>query len=149
MVHKTTRFYDERLSAPRPTHKMGDHPLSAVRDFLFNIFAVTLQIGGRSSVRNLRAGHGVLTGTSLSWKRSVLKGINTNEAVINTFKAYLSRDAPTILTFNNCTLCPHYIYVFCIYLRTNSDLCLLQYKLVGFHNRDEKCLQRGTDWAFK
>ena len=34
---------------------------------------------------------------------------------------------------------------FCIYLRTNSDLCHLQYKLIGFYNRDEKCLQRGTD----
>jgi hypothetical protein len=38
--------------------------------------------------------------------------------------------------------------VFCIYPRTNSDLCHLQYKLIGFYNRDEKCLQRGTDWAF-
>jgi len=65
------------------------------------------------------------------------------------FKAYLSRDAPTGLTFNNCTLCPHCIYMFCIYLRTNSDLCHLQHKLTGFYNRDEKCLQRGTDWAFK
>jgi hypothetical protein len=36
--------------------------------------------------------------------------------------------------------------VFCIYLRTNSDLCHLQHKLIGFYNRDEKCLQRGTDW---
>ena len=53
------------------------------------------------------------------------------------------------LTFNNCTLRPHYIYVFCIYLRTNSDLCHLQHKLIGFYNRDEKCLQRGTDWGFK
>jgi len=35
------------------------------------------------------------------------------------------------------------------YLRTNSDLCHLQYKLIGFYNRDEKCLQRGTDWVFK
>jgi len=50
---------------------------------------------------------------------------------------------------NNCTLCPHYIYVFCIYLRTNSDLCHLQHKLIGLCNRDEKCLQRGTDWGFK
>jgi hypothetical protein len=25
--------------------------------------------------------------------------------------------------FNNCTLYPHCICVFCIYLRTNSDLC--------------------------
>ena len=39
--------------------------------------------------------------------------------------------------------------MFCIYLRTNSDLCHLQHKLVGFYNRDEKCLQRGTDWFFK
>ena len=40
------------------------------------------------------------------------------------------------------------LYVFCIYLRTNSDLCRLQHKLMGFYNRDEKCLQRGTDWVF-
>jgi hypothetical protein len=31
----------------------------------------------------------------------------------------------------------------------NSDLCHLQHKLIGFYNRDEKCLQRGTDWVFK
>jgi len=37
----------------------------------------------------------------------------------------------------------------CIYLRTNGDLCHLQHKLIGFYNRDEKCLQRGTDWVFK
>jgi len=42
----------------------------------------------------------------------------------------------------------HCIYVFCIYLRTNSDLCHLQHKLIGFYNRDEKCLLRGTDWVF-
>jgi len=41
------------------------------------------------------------------------------------------------LTFNNCTLCLHSSYVFCIYLRTNSDLCHLQHKLIGFYNRDE------------
>jgi hypothetical protein len=37
----------------------------------------------------------------------------------------------------------------CIYLKTNSDLCHLQHKLIGFYNRDEKSLQRGTDWVFK
>jgi len=47
------------------------------------------------------------------------------------------------------TLCPHCIYVFYIYLRTNSDLYHLQHKLIGFYNWDEKCLQRGTDWIFK
>ena len=39
--------------------------------------------------------------------------------------------------------------MFCIYLRTNSDLCHLQHKLIGFYNPDEKCLQRGTDWVFR
>jgi hypothetical protein len=29
------------LLAPRPTPKLEDHPLSAVRDCLFNIFAAT------------------------------------------------------------------------------------------------------------
>jgi len=38
--------------------------------------------------------------------------------------------------------------MFCIYLRTNSDLCHLQHKLIGFYNPDEKCLQRSTDWVF-
>jgi hypothetical protein len=61
------------------------------------------------------------------------------------FRAYWLRDAPTSLTFNNCTLCP----LFCIYLRTNSNLCHLQHKLIGFYNRDEKCLLRGMDWVFK
>ena len=59
-------FYGEELLAPRPTPKLGDHPLSSVRDCLFNIFAATLHIGGRSSIRNLRTGHAVVTGTHLS-----------------------------------------------------------------------------------
>ena len=53
------------------------------------------------------------------------------------------------LTFNNFTLCPHRIYLLCIYLRTNSNLCHLHDKLIGFYNRDEKCLQRGKDWVFR
>jgi len=64
-------------------------------------------------------------------------------------KAYWLRHATTSLTFNNCTLCPYYIDVFCIYLRTNGDSCNLQHKMIGFYNRDEKCLLRGTDWVFK
>ena len=52
------------------------------------------------------------------------------------------------LTFNSCTLCPQFKR-FCIYLRTNSDLCHLEHKLIGFYNRDEMCLQGGMDWIFK
>jgi hypothetical protein len=51
--------------------------------------------------------------------------------------------------FNNYTLCQHCIYVFGICRRTNCDLSHLQHKLIGFYKRDEKCLQRGTDWVFK
>ena len=46
------RFYGEELT-PRPTPKLEDHPLSAVRNCLFNIFAGAVHIGGRSSIRNL------------------------------------------------------------------------------------------------
>jgi len=41
----------------------------------------------------------------------------------------------------------HTVFVFCIYLRTNSDWCHLQHKLIGFYIRDEKCLLRSTDWV--
>jgi hypothetical protein len=37
-------FYGEELLAPRPTPKQEDHPLSVVRDYLFNVFAATLHI---------------------------------------------------------------------------------------------------------
>jgi hypothetical protein len=46
----------------------------------------------------------------------------------------------------------HQLYalpLFCIYLRTNSDLCHLHHTLIGFYNREGKCLQRSTDWVFK
>jgi len=60
-------FYSEKLLALRPTTKLEDRPLSEVRDCLFNIFAATLHIGRRSSIRNLRTRHAVMTRTHLSW----------------------------------------------------------------------------------
>jgi len=65
MFRNMIRFYDEELFALRPTPKLEDHLLSAVRDCLFNVFAATLHIGGRSSIRNLRTRHGVVTRTHL------------------------------------------------------------------------------------
>jgi hypothetical protein len=59
----TWMFYREGLLAPHPTPKLEDHPSSAVRDCLFNLFAATLLIGGRSSIRNLRTRQAVVTGT--------------------------------------------------------------------------------------
>jgi len=32
---------------------------------------------------------------------------------------------------------------------SNSDFCPIHHKLIGFYNRDEKCLLRGTNRVFK
>jgi len=55
MFRNKANFCGEELSAPRPTPKLEDHPLSAV--------AATLHIGGRSSIRNVTTRHAVVTGT--------------------------------------------------------------------------------------
>ena len=59
-------FYCEELLAPRSTPKLEDHPFLAIRECLFNIFAATFHIGGRSSSSKLRMCHAVVTGTHLS-----------------------------------------------------------------------------------
>ena len=41
------------------------------------------------------------------------------------------------------------LYLCVLYLSENSDVCHLHHKLIGFHNRDEKCLLRGRNWVFK
>jgi len=69
-------FCDESL-APRPTSRMEDHPLSAIHNCLFNIFAASLHIGGRSSIRNLRMCHAVVTGTYLKQTIWLLHGTYT------------------------------------------------------------------------
>jgi hypothetical protein len=77
MVCNIIRFYGVELLAPCPTPKLEDHPLSAVLDCLFNIFAATLHIGGLSSIRNLRTHHAMVTGTHLSQPPVVLVVLKT------------------------------------------------------------------------
>ena len=64
-------FYCEQLLAPRPTPKLEDHPLSAVHDSLFDIFAAPFHIGGRSSNCNLRMRHAMVVGTHLSKGKNI------------------------------------------------------------------------------
>jgi hypothetical protein len=66
-IRNMTQFYGEELLTLRPTPKLEDHPLSAVRDCIFNIFAATFHIGGRSSNRNLRTRHVVVTSIVYNW----------------------------------------------------------------------------------
>ena len=61
-------FYGEELLATCANPNLGDYILSPVRDCLFNIFATTIHTGCRSSIRNLRTRHAVVTGTHLSWE---------------------------------------------------------------------------------
>jgi len=56
MIRNIVSFHGEELSTPRLTSKLEDHPLWDVRDYIFNIFAATLNNGGRSSIRNLCRG---------------------------------------------------------------------------------------------
>jgi hypothetical protein len=43
-MFRNLSFYGEEFLAPRPTPKLEVHPLSAVRDCFFNVFAATLHI---------------------------------------------------------------------------------------------------------
>jgi len=63
MIRNKISFYGDELSTTRTTLKLEDHPLSAVRYCLLNIFAATLYTRGRTSIRNLRTRHAVVTGT--------------------------------------------------------------------------------------
>ena len=67
IFRNTICFFTEELLAPRPTPKLEKHPMSAVHYCLFNIFAATVHIGGRFSIRNLRMSHVVVRETRLSW----------------------------------------------------------------------------------
>jgi len=66
MFPNNASLYGVRLLTPRPTPKMEDHNLLAVRDCLFNIFAAILHNGGPSSIHNLRTCRAVVTGSYLS-----------------------------------------------------------------------------------
>ena len=68
-IRNRIRFCVELLFEPREAHKLQGHTLSAVRDYLFSLFAATVHIAGRSSIRNLRTCLVVLTGTHLSRRK--------------------------------------------------------------------------------
>ena len=71
MFRNKMHVYGEELLAPCPNLELKDHPFSTVRDYLFNIFAATLLMGGRSSICNLRTRHAVVTGTQSSRRTEV------------------------------------------------------------------------------
>jgi hypothetical protein len=108
--------YCKELLAPRPSPKLEDRPLSAVRDCLFDIFAATLHIGGRASIRNVSTRRAVVTGTHLSWDhRQYQENLQVNAIKMSpkfcrlTFK----NRASYILDGHTATLqMLHFIYIF-------------------------------------
>jgi len=54
------------LLAPLSNTRLEDSPLLAVCNCLLSIFAATIHTEGRSSIRNLRTRHALVTGTHLS-----------------------------------------------------------------------------------
>jgi len=69
MFCDTAIFYGKALLASCPNPSLEEHPLSALCDCLFNIFAATFDIAGRSSSRNKRINHVVVKGTHLPWRK--------------------------------------------------------------------------------
>jgi hypothetical protein len=63
MFPNVISFYGEELLATCPTPNLGDHPLSVVRNCLFNVSAGTFHIWRPFLHRNLRTPHNVSTRT--------------------------------------------------------------------------------------
>jgi len=73
------------------TVRSCQHPLSVVRDYLQNIFAATLHIGGRSSIRNLRTSQAVEIGTLSSRRVNVHKIKNGGSSEISSLISAMPR----------------------------------------------------------
>ena len=44
----------------------------------------------------------------------------------------------------------HTVFICFVFISgENKTSAPIQHKLIGFYNRDEKCLLRGTEWVFK
>ena len=95
-------FHGEALLAPRPTPKLEDHPSSAVRDCLFNLFAATLHIRGRSSIRNLRTRHAVVTGTHLTWH---------HQAILNHISVDILSGSAHVWNLKNVYIIKTYLFI--------------------------------------
>jgi hypothetical protein len=88
MFHNRLGFLRWVLLAPCPTPKLEDHPLLAVRDFLFNIYAVTLHIW-RPSPLSATWGH------AMPWRRNPLKMAQTLLKIHFNISLHLHLSLPT------------------------------------------------------
>jgi len=125
MFRNKANFYGEELSAPRPTPKLEDHPLSAV--------AATLHIGGRSSIRNLTTRHVVVTGTHQ---------LITDSPTFNIQQFYVLPTQCICFVWlweQTAIISLHSInWLVCI----TDGVCILRGTSWPLHNSDKPCLER-------
>ena len=120
-ISKHFVFHGEELLAPRPTPKLKDRPLSAVRDCLFKLFAAALHIGGRSSIRNLRMRHAVVTGTHKHGANIILQSeIIFFHVGLSRYVSILSKIL-RIQDSNVHTFCILFCSLQCVYTESESN----------------------------
>jgi hypothetical protein len=105
------------LLAPRPTPKLEDHPLSVVRDCIFNrLYSQLPSIsGGRTYIRNPTTRHAVVTVDTLNISFLIYRFGNTvfsripRSLLLNAFQklgcANYSRAHVGIVVFHYVTIC--------------------------------------------
>ena len=128
MGRNKIRFYGEELLAPRPTPKQEDQLLSAVRDCLFNIFAATLRIGGRSSIRNRRPRNAVVTAPHTGNNNRLINlVINTVKTRCRCKSRSISVYMPSCLQIlrNPCPTLRQTGFITPVMLNCTSILCLI------------------------
>jgi len=54
-----------------------------------------------------------------------------------------------MLTLKNFTFGSQCVHLFCANIRTDIEVCCMQYSVTGCYNRNGRCLLRGTNWVFK
>jgi hypothetical protein len=92
-------FYGELFLCLRPTRKLDDLPLSAVRRVLFHTSQLLWSLEVVSSIRSLRTCRAVVTGSLLTCAVSVFRGLVGYEAwkCLKVHRTIRKRNTPNIL----------------------------------------------------
>jgi hypothetical protein len=141
VFRNTAIFCGEELLAPRPTPKLEDHPSSAVSDCLFNAFAAPSITGGRSSIRNVRTPHAVVTVTHLTPVYKIVKFILNGKSIGLLTRVCYRRFLHSVVT--EMLAC---YTSFCVIDQCENDLlCYFLPSSTSSHNIDFIGLQNITD----
>jgi hypothetical protein len=66
-----------------------------------------------------------------------------------TFQSLLVTGCTNKLNILTIVRSAHTVFMCFVFVWEQTATCTIYIKKIGFYNRDEKCLQRGTFWIFK